>query len=203
MINVPIFDALIPAREAAIQAALGSVQQLPDLPSELERLQAEIDKERYADFEVNFDGFSMDEQGRLELDQIKFVYTKHALGQAVSRIRPPDVVGMTGYLTACPPHIREINFNFWHQEFYGPEVQTKKSNDVLLRVKDGGFAHTFLRAIVSQIYGINDDLPVLRALQEVAPLGAHIRSARGDIKSRFDLLWPSLRHNLSLEIQCW
>lgn len=195
------FVALVPQRESNIQTLLGDIKRLPSIEEGVNSLTTQTIEERHTDLPVDFDKLSMNDNGGINLklptDDIQFQYTRHALTQAVARIKPDGVVGMAGYLAACPPDLRSVNFNFWHGEKFGPEATVVAKGDVMLRTRFGEDAMPIIRAIVSQSYVPIDDLPLLKQFVNIIPSGAKIRSARGDIKSRYDVIWPTMKKTLS------
>ncbi len=194
------FVALVPQRESNIQTILGDVFKLPDIADGVNILNQMVKSEYHIDLPVDFDKLSMEDDGGLAYSHdnvgLQFQYTRHALTQAVMRIKPEGVVGMAGYLAVCPPDLRAVNFNFWHNERYGPDVKTLTKNDALLRTRAGEVGCAILRAVVSQSYVPIDDPVVLKNFLEIAPAGAKMRSARGDIKSRYDVIWPTMKRTL-------
>lgn len=188
--------ALVPLREENVKAALGGVTSLPSFHEELNRLRCQVAEEAYADFAIEYSTVKMMENGFFDVDGTGFSYTKHALNQAVSRIKPDGVVGMAGYLAVCPPDLRSLNFNYWHHEKFADADASTKGNNVLLRIRKGEFGTMLMRAMVSQSYVPIDDMPILTSLNVFLPTGSHLRAVRGDMKSRFDIIWPSMQHNL-------
>lgn len=190
------FDALVPLREENTKTLIGKIDKLPTFMDSLNTLTTEVLAENYNDIEETFATIAMTNDGFLESKTHKFQYTKYALGQAVSRIKPPEVVGMAGYLAACPPDLRSTNFNFWHNEFYADATEKSRGNNVLLRTRVGEFSTLVLRAMVSQSYIPLDDTVIMNKLSEVLPDGAKMRLARGDLHSRFDILWPNKQQDI-------
>jgi len=190
------FTALVPQIESNVQTMLGDVFALPKVAESIDMLSETIAAEHPADLPVKFADVTMDENdAALCFNTLKCQYTRHALTQAVLRIKPEGTSGVAGYLAACPPDLRAINYNFWHQNFYGPEVSDPPKNDVMLRTRFNGVG-SVVRAVVSQSYSPIDDLPLVREFQSIAPAGAHMRSVRGDLKSRFDVIWPTMKRLL-------
>lgn len=191
------FVALVPQRESNIKTVLGAINELPILKDGVASLVELTKAEKHADLPVLFENVSMDEDGgfRLYTSEINmnFQYTRHALTQAVSRIKPEGTVGVAGYLAACPPDLRATNYNFWHDYFYGPDATGIVKNDVMLRTRFGEDALPIIRAVVSQSYVPIDDAPLMQQFLSVVPDGAHVRNARGDLKSRFDVIWPTMK----------
>lgn len=194
------FIALVPQRESNIKTVLGAINQLPTLREGVDILTAQTIAEKHVDLPILFEDLSMDEEGGLHAEIAglthTFQYTRHALTQAVSRIKPDDTVGVAGYFAACPPDLRATNFNFWHDFFYGPDATNVVKNDVMLRTRFGEDALAIIRAVVSQSYVPIDDSPLMQQFLKVVPDGAHVRNARGDLKSRFDVIWPTMKRVL-------
>ncbi len=196
------FVALVPQRESNIQTILGDVLKLPEIAAGVSILHGLIEAEHHVDLPIDFDKIYMEDDGGLLYSDpasdlaFQFQYTRHALSQAVVRIKPEGVVGMAGYLAVCPPDLRAANFNFWHNERYGPDVKILTKNDVLLRTRAGESEAAIVRAVVSQSYVPIDDLPLLKNFLEIVPAGAKMRSARGDTKSRYDVIWPTMKRTL-------
>jgi hypothetical protein len=165
-------------------------EKLPTLAEAVAKLKSQLAAEKPLDVPTEFSGLTMSEDGALihESTKIDMAYTKHCLSQAVSRIKPVDVVGMAGYLAACPPDLRSLNFNFWHQEFYGPEVTTPQSNEVVLRLVRRD-QQLLARAVVSKLYVPLDDLPIVQTLNELLPQDGRARFTRGDNKSYYSMFW--------------
>lgn len=191
------FVALVPQRESNIKTVLGAINQLPTLKDGVDILGAQTTAEKHADLPVLFEDLLMDEEAGLGIDlagtRHTFQYTRHALTQAVSRIKPEGTVGVAGYFAACPPDLRAENFNFWHEFYYGPDATDIVKNDVMLRTRFGEDGLAIIRAVVSQSYVPIDDAPLMRQFLSVVPDGAHVRNARGDLKSRFDVIWPTMK----------
>ncbi len=196
------FVALVPQRESNVRTLLGDILKLPTINEGVELLATQTVQERHVDLPVLFSSLFMHDDGALVMPvdlpcgELGFQYTRHALSQAVVRVKPEGVVGMAGYLAACPPDLRATNFNFWHTEFYGPEAKHITKNDVMLRTRAGEGTEAVIRAVVSQSYVPIDDLPLLKQFLSVVPEGAKIRNARGDIKSRYDVIWPTMKRTL-------
>jgi hypothetical protein len=191
------FTALIPEREANIKSMVENVISLPTLAEGVATIKELTESEKHADLPIEFRNLTMDESnGGMKALGLDFQYTKHALTHAVARIKPPEVVGMAGYLAACPPDLRATNFNFWHDFFYGPDAENVVKNDILLRTRIGDENIPLIRAIVSQSYSPIDDAPLLEQFAKVVPDGAHVRLARGDLRSRFDVIWPTMKKTI-------
>lgn len=186
-------NALVPIREEDLKAAIGDVQKIPSFKDSMEVLRTQVLSEHLEDIKTEFKYFAMDLDGFIQYNDAAYQYTKHALSQAVYRIKPEGVVGMAGYLIACPPDLRSVNFNFWHQDKFAVTDANTKGNKILMRVRTDEYSNLVLRAVVSQVYDPNDDVPVLEALGSIVEGGAHLACARGDIKSRYSLIWPTDR----------
>lgn len=93
-------------------------EKLPSTEASLQALREQIAAEKPIDIPAEFRDLAMAEDGAIihGTTKVSMAYTKHSLGQMISRIKPADVVGMAGYCAACPPDLRALNFNFWHEE---------------------------------------------------------------------------------------
>ena len=186
-----LFSALVPVREEKVKAAIGSVAKLATYQEEVERLRVQVTADKYSDISTQFSGLIMSMDGMLTSEVGTFQYTKHALSQAASKIKPEDTVGFAGYLAVCPPELRCINYSFWHTEAYGDADERTRGNSVQLRAMENEYGKV-LRAIVGRDYKPLDDLPILEAMGSIIHPGAKMRGARGDLRSRFDILWPNM-----------
>lgn len=164
---------------------------LPTIAEAVETLKAQVAQDKPLDLPAEFRGLSMGEDGAIihASTKVNMCYTKHSLSQMVSRIKPADVVGMAGYLAACPPDLRALNFNYWHDEFYGEQVHNPTSNEVVLRLVRRN-NELLARAVVSKQYVPIDDLPIVNVLNEIMPKDGRARFVRGDVKSWYSMFWP-------------
>lgn len=193
-----LFVALTPEREVSIKTAIEGINTLPTLEEGVAQLRTQTEEERHVDLPLDFSELFMDDDGGIKIagDDLVFQYTRHALNQAVIRIKPEGIIGLAGYLAACPPDLRSTNFNFWHQFYYGPDADRITQNKVIMRTRFGEEGFPIIRAIMSQSYVPVDDAPLLKQFATVVPPGAHIRNARGDTRSRFDVFWPTMKQHL-------
>ena len=193
------FVALTPEREVSIKTVIEGVNALPTLEEGVTQLCNQTKEERHVDLPLEFSELFMDDDGGIKIagDDLTFQYTRHALNQAVIRIKPESVVGMAGYLAACPPDLRSTNFNFWHQFYYGPDAERVTQNKVIMRTRFGEDGFPIIRAIMSQSYVPVDDAPLLEQFMTVVAPGGHVRTARGDLRSRFDVFWPTMKQQLT------
>lgn len=201
----PTRIALSPTGESNVKTEIGAINKLPLYPAGVEELRAQLNVEQPRDILIKLNKTDMDDEGFLRRldgegvgDQNLFKYTKHALNQLVARIKPEGVIGMGGYLAACPPELRAVNFNYWQTEqFFGMSGQDKQNNAMLRTREDGDIR--LIRGVVSKSYVPIDDLPILNQLTTVLPTGARMRSARGDLRSRYDIIWPSSREDIAVD----
>lgn len=189
-------NPLVSARESEATTLINNIEELPELPDGVTKLRDSVESENPADFKVPFSSVVMDTSGYIRFGETQMVYTKHALSQAVYRIKPDGVVGLAGYLAACPPDLRYTNYSFWHDNFYGPHAEVNKDKDVLLRVRTTPESDIMLRAVLGQQYVPIDDLSILSTLVDVMEPGGHLSSARGDMVSRFTVMWPNKQFKL-------
>jgi len=163
---------------------------LPSFNDALAKLRADVAADSPLNIPAEFAGLSMSDDGAIRhaATAVDMACTKHSLSQMVSRIKPHDVVGMAGYLAACPPDLRALNFNYWHQEFFGPQVENPVSNDVVLRLVRRD-QQLLARAVVSKQYVPVDDLPIISTLHDIMPTDGKARFVRGDVKSYYSIFW--------------
>lgn len=190
--------ALAPIAESAVKTLIESILKLPTFNEALASLREEIIKENPRDVEVILPKLEMDMDAYVLYGTSGYKYTKHALHQLVSRIKPEGVVGMAGYLAACPPELRSLNYNYWHTERFGGGDGSLKQENAVLRTRDDGSEYPLIRGVVSKSYVPIDDLPLMTRLALVLPNRdiARMRVARGDLHSRFMIAWP----NMTMEI---
>lgn len=191
--------ALSPYGEERVKAHIADITKLPTFKDAVAALREQIQNEQPQDIDVVFTHFDMDDEAFLRnknTNQI-FKYTKHSLNQLVGRVKPEGVIGMGGYLAACPPELRAVNYNYWHEQTYFGLTDQDKKNHATLRTREDGDIR-LVRGIVSRSYVPVDDLPILTQLSELLPVGAHMRSARGDLRSRYDIIWPTTKPNVNV-----
>lgn len=191
--------ALVPAREESIRFVITNINRMPIYNDAAYQLNESVKKEKLDDFHAEFKNLSMSEYGFLTYNDLNLQYTKHALTQAVSRIKPDGVVGLAGYLAVCPPGLRADNYNYWHADRYENAVFSTKGNNVILRVKAGEHGFTVLRAVTGQNYSLINDTDVLDTLSGIITDkdNCHVMSYRGDVKSRYMMFWPTRHTKLS------
>lgn len=188
-------SALVPLREEKVKAAIGTAALLPTYQDEVERIRAAVVADRYSDIQAKFSNLTMNMDGMLVSDMGTFQYTKHALKQAATKIKPEDVKDLGGYLAVCPPELRCINYSYWHTEAYGDADEKTRGNIVQLRAMENEYGKV-LRAVVGRDYKPLDDLPILEAMGTILQPGSKMRGARGDLRSRFDILWPNMEREI-------
>lgn len=191
-------QALSPYGESRVKTQIGDINKLPDYGDAVNTLREQITAEQPKDITVKLSETDMDDEAFIRSGGELYKYTRHALNQLVGRIRPEGVVGMGGYLAVCPPELRQLNFNYWQTETFFGMSDHDKQNFATLRTREDGDLR-MIRGVVSKSYVSIDDLPILTQLGGLLPTGAKMRSARGDLRSRYDIIWPSTREQLAVD----
>jgi len=183
--------ALSQDAEARINAKLGDIAKLPEFNDALAELVEQIKRESPQDVQVALPSLSMDDDSFVMYGGTSYKYTRHALNQMVARIKPQGVIGMGGYLAACPPELRSLNFNYWHEaKFAGADVNDRQ-NKAVMRIREDDDNSPMIRGVVSTTYVPVDDLPIMNRIASLVPGGSRMRVARGDLKSRYTIVWPN------------
>lgn len=182
--------ALSPNAEDAVAAYISDLKAVPAFSASLNSLEQQIMADNPHDVPVVLSNVQMDDDAFIVHAGQIYKYTTHSLYQLTNRIKPAKTIGVGGYFAACPPELRAVNFNYWHTERFAAMPPATPKNNAVLRMRNDGDV-PLIRGVVSKTYIIVDDLPTLRILESIIPGGAVMRTAHGDLKSRYDIIWPS------------
>lgn len=176
--------SLIKLREDNVSAYIKSITELPAFSDAYNKLLQQIAEDNPHDIQMSLENMSMDPDSSCILESgTEYSYNRHALTQIMSKIKPTGVSGFAGYLAACPPELRAINFNYWHST-------NKYPWNGVFRINKYGDTNV-IRSMVSRSYTKYDDDQLFADMAKILPADAHVRSARGDITSRYDIYWPN------------
>lgn len=191
--------ALSKDAEANINAKLGDIAKLPEFGDALSALAEQIKRENPQDVRIDLPALSMDDDAFVLYLNTSYKYTRHALNQLVARIKPQGVIGMGGYLAACPPELRSLNYNYWHDaRFAGADVNDRQ-NKAVMRIREDDDNSPMIRGVVSTTYVPVDDISIMNRIAALVPGGSRMRVARGDLRSRFTIIWPNANGQINAD----
>lgn len=211
---LPPGTALLPVGEENKRRMQKEIQALPKLPVALAGLKYRIQQmERPEDFkDVPVTAITMrpDTGGLYRSDRKAdnaLGYTDSAFGHLAAILKPDDLVrnGFAENLLAYPPHLRAVNFAHWRDRaMLGEDGAT-----TLRTVIEPLSQRRVIRAFTSSKHSLaaGDDLAVVEAM---APGGnvlgildnAHARITREWDKTTFELMWPTLAHEVKVGDIC-
>lgn len=194
----PVREALSSYGEARIKTEIGDIMKLPEFREGLTMLKEQIRVENPRDVQVFLPDMKMDEDAFLIYQDQSYKYTKHGLNQLVSRIKPEGTREVSNYFAVCPPPLRSLNYNWWHDVKFAGGTRDEKPNHAVFRIRDDDDNSPMVRGVVSTTYVPIDDLPIMQRLGLILPNGCRVRLARGDLKSRYTIFMANSNGQIDL-----
>ena len=213
--RVPAGESLLPIGEANKRKLAEEFDKLPGVAEGLLAARFMREQEKPIDIEVPIqevrmlpsNGGIFGNSRRPDDDSRALGYTHTAFSDICNFFKPASIRGgFNQTLEVLPPKIRADAFNYFTENAVRPGTKPVKLRTHIRSQQqpagaDGVAAVTerrLVRAAVSDIYGIADDVDAFAILQDALPAGGKLRYTRGEDITEIEIIFPMLAREIKV-----